>query len=298
MEPSEEQWLKFKSYLNTQKSQLKADALQDTAAEEEFQDFLVNAKEGRCYVCKKSLKTFSASSPCPHWLLRPKGVKKEHIREVLSKDGYYRTAAFLRWFANFGAHSRNINDLAEEGDANAIFHWSCSYEHRKWTFKCAKGDYKGHEGTKHEYPHYHFEMRLKGRIFIKFNDFHVPFTEEDMFWSKVNSDDSIPVKQGFGYHGSGMQDAMNVEPTDLIANLQKGQVGEEDKAVYQLDSFFFSEEGISGDLVADAIDASKKSGKTIAYHLGEMELDPNVIVSPADTIIDKSDRTKTRTKKS
>ena len=298
MSHSDEDWQRFKEKLVNQREQVNEEAVaSQREANQEFEQFIYHAEKGECYACGKSLKTFSANSPCPHWLLRPKGVKKHHILEVLKRDGYHRSAAFLRWFANFQARSRNINDLLAEGDTKAVFHWSCCFEHRKWSFKCAEGDMKGHEGTKHGCdPHYHIEIRLNGNIFVKFNDFHVPFTDEDMFWFKANSDDEFPVKQGFGIHGSGMQDAMNIEPEELIKNMRKGTENEEADAVYQVDSFIFSDEGISGDVVADAIDASKESGKTIAYHLEQANLEPKVVISPANTVPEKSERTNPRKK--
>ena len=93
-----------------------------------------------------------------------------------------------------------------------------------------------------------------------------------------------------------MQDAMNIEPEELIKNMRKGIENEEADAVYQVDSFIFSDEGISGDVVADAIDASKESGKTIAYHLEQANLEPKVVISPANTVPEKSERTNPRKK--
>lgn len=299
MEPDEEHWRKFKAHLKKQETLIKQKGEEgQERANEEHLRFLDHAGRGECYVCKKSLKTFSSQSPCLHWLLRPKGVKKQHILEILRRDGYHRSAAYLRWFANYQSLSRNINDIKEEGDLAAFFHWSCCYEHRKWTFKCSIGDKAGHSGTKHDYPHYHFEMRLTNRPFVSFNDFHVPFTDEDLFWHKANGDDDFPVKQSFWPHGSGMQDVMNADPEKLIELLQGGGENDEDDAVFQVDSFIFSEEGISGDMVADAIEASKSSGKTIAYHLGELGLNPSIIITPARTVPEISERNNPRKKKS
>lgn len=292
-------WKRYKEHLNRNKSQVIAHG--DKRREEariEYQEFLHHAKLGECYVCKKSIKTFSTKYPCPHWLLRPNGAKKQHIYDILANYGYHRSAAYIRWFANFKALSRNINDLSEEGDQTAVFHWSCCYEHIKWTFKCSKSDRTGHDGTKHEYPHFHFEMKLAGSPFIRFNDFHVPFTNEDLFWLRANEDADIPVKQSFAPHGSGMQDAMNVDPEDLINHLQRGEDSRAEDAVFQIDSFVFSEEGIPGELVEKAITASKQSGKTIAFHLKELGLKPNIIVSPIESIPDKEERTNPRKKKS
>ena len=260
-------------------------------AKREYDSFLEHTSQDHCYICKKPLKTFSKTSPCPHWLLRPHGVKKNHIFSILQLGGYHRCSSYLRWFANYEGISRNINDLLEEGDTEAYFHWTCRYKHLQWTFKCSKTDLKGHPGSQHTYPHYHFEMRLSGQIFVKFGEFHAPFNDEDLFWFRCNEDPDSPVKQTFSPHGAGMQDALNVDPEVLIETLSRGETGSEDKAVFQLDSFIFREEGISGEEIQKIINASKASGKTLAYHLKEAGLNPSVIISPARNIVDKADRT-------
>jgi len=287
----EQRWCRFKSTLRQQSHLIEGETLKNRErAEIEYRSFLDFAHRGECYICKKSVKTFSSSHPCPHWLLRPKGVKKEHVFTVLRLGGYNRSAAYLRWWANHDSLSRNINDLKEEGDLNAYFHWTCRCKHLLWTFKCARSDFEGHPTTQHNYPHYHFEMRLSGQPFIKFGDFHVPFTDEDMFWLQANDDPDSPIKQTFAPHGSGMQDALSIDPDTLLEHVATGGDYNEDKAVFQIDSFVHKEGGISGEVVQSAIEASKKTGKTIAFHLKEAGLDPRIIVSPARTVIEKSDR--------
>jgi hypothetical protein len=297
--PDDHAWRRYKEYLSSNEPEVIARAENNREkAHEEYQEFLHHAKLGECYVCKKSIKTFSPKSPCPHWLLRPSGVKKQHIHEILESRGYHRSAAYIRWFANFKALSRNINDLTEEADQAAVFHWSCRYEHIKWTFKCSQSDRTGHKGTKHGYPHFHFEMRLTGNPFVRFNDFHIPFTDEDLFWLRANEDPDIRFKQSFAPHGSGMQDAMNVDPEDLINQLQRGKDCSEDDAVFQIDSLVFREEGIPGELIENAVKASKESGKTIAFHLKELGLEPNIMITPSETIPDIEERTNPRKKPS
>lgn len=288
-------WERFRDYLSRQESRLKDSELEThTAADQEYKSFLEHIKRGACYICSKPLKTMSSKTPCAHWLLRPNGVKKKHVCEVLEKNGYHRSAAFLRWHANYKGFLRNINDLKEESDQSALFHWSCSYEHRHWTLKCALEDYKGHAGKKVEFPHYHLQMLLNGQVFIKFNDFHIRFNEEDLFWLRANLDPQSPIKQSFGPHGAGMQDAMSIDPAEIISNIAPCKDGGIEKAVYNIESIISDPDGIPSEVIQSAIDASNKSGKTIAYHLKEMGLGPKVIISPAESIPGNPDRNKTR----
>jgi len=40
---------------------------------------------------------------------------------------------------------------------------------------CAKSDYDGHGNTEEsQRPHYHFQMRIDGKRFIDYNDYHLP----------------------------------------------------------------------------------------------------------------------------
>ncbi|MBN2107639.1 MAG: hypothetical protein JW832_09435 [Deltaproteobacteria bacterium] len=289
------QWERFRNSLLSQESKLKAAELEtQAAADQEYKVFLKHIKRGECYICGKPLKTMSSGLPCSHWLLRPKGVKKHDVYKVLASTGYHRSAAFLRWHSNFKGFTRNINDLKNEGDPSALFHWSCTYEHRHWTFKCSRTDYQGHAGKKTAFPHYHFQMMLAGQVFIKFNDSHIPFTDEDLFWIRADLDPHSPIKQSFGPHGSGMQDAMNVDPASILYNTVRSKEGEIEKAVYNIESIISRPEGIPSETIQAAIDASTKSGETIAYHLKEMGLGPKIVISPAESIPENPDRNRTR----
>ena len=56
-------------------------------AEREHRDFSAAFQNGQCYLCEQPLAHFDAKQLCMHWFLRPNGVKKPHIREVLEKNG-------------------------------------------------------------------------------------------------------------------------------------------------------------------------------------------------------------------
>jgi hypothetical protein len=48
-------------------------------AQDEFNRFAENYEAGLCYLCEKPLTSFSKKLPCPHWLMKPKGFKKNDL---------------------------------------------------------------------------------------------------------------------------------------------------------------------------------------------------------------------------
>lgn len=292
----DERWLEIKKIMRADPELFEEKAKQDQVAkQEEFDDFLSYAKRGECYVCGKKLDYFDRSEPCAHWLIRPPGAKKKDIINILTEYGYHRSAAILRWFANFESAFRNINDLSGEGKEDAVFHWTCVYKGLRWTFECLESDYNGsHWGNT---PHYHVEVKINGQRFIQFSE-HVPFTDEDLFFLKANRDVDSPLKQSFGPHGAGMDDALSLEPEKILEIAKTGFFSGEDEGqgVYHSDSFVYSENGISGDQIADIIAAAKKSGRTIASHLIEAGLEPQVIISAADSVPEKAHKNNPRAK--
>jgi hypothetical protein len=167
-----------------------------------------------------------------------KGRQEKNLEVLFNSKGYFRTASYIRWVANEECFMSRINDLADEGDTDGIFHWSATYRHLKWTFWCTQSDY---QGTNADFSHFHVEMRLNGQIFIKFNDFHIPFTDKNLFDLKCNLDERSPIKQTFGSHGAGMNDAMSVPINKIISNSKIAD--DENQGTYRIETLVISEEG-------------------------------------------------------
>ncbi len=257
-------------------------------AERLYRRFTESFKKGLCDSCRNPINSFSSDSICFHWLLRPNGSKKVNIKEVLEAKGYFRSASYIRWVCNQDVHLARINDLSEEGDTQAIFHWSGQYLDTKWTFVCTSNDYHGHQGHESRFPHYHIEMRLHDRIFIRFNEFHLKFTDEDLFNLRCDLDVSCPVKHTFGPHGSGMEDALSI-PSDKI--MEGVQITDNpDEAVYHIHTILTDKKGIPGEIIQEALQRSKDSGKPVATFLRELGYSPQVCIEPIDNIPDKQDR--------
>jgi hypothetical protein len=160
---------------------------------------------------------------------------------------------------------------------------------------CKENDYLGHTGTKHsEFPHFHFAMHLDNKPFIKFNDFHIPFTDEDLFNIKCIKDNDLHIDQSFDPYGAGMSDATSM-PLETV--LQESLVTEDpENATYHIQSLISTDDGseLDMDLILEAINKSKESGKPVANFLKDLQYNRQIIVSPADSIPDKEVRSKTR----
>lgn len=248
-------------------------------------------KKEQCYLCGKDFKTISKEKPCLHWLLRQGKFKKNDFKLIYENFGYHNIASFLRWCANEEKLLSNINDLERERSARKVLSSTIKWKNIEWTFDCSENDLKGHDKSYFDYPHYHFQMRVDGKPFINFNDVHVPFSEEDLVI--LNLKKSSKVLQNFGVAGSGMQDAISVDP-DMLIDLVSPVENEED-ATYHFDTLIeMSEKPLSGEELYEIIMDAKKEGKSLTYminkRLGE-RAKIQTIITPAESVPDIAIRT-------
>jgi hypothetical protein len=296
IDPTE--WEAFSKHI---KNLPQEEILREHEAQEEenvrvYEGFMNAFSEERCDFCGKPLKSFAKNSPCLHWLLRPKGVKKNSIRDVLTERGYFRSATYVRWATNQEIFLARINDLKSEGNTDALFHWTAQYKHIKWTFWCTQNDIKGHGGKHSSMPHFHIEIRLENQVFVKFSDFHIPFTDDDLFNFQCNSDPGFPVIFDFGGRSSGMNDAMSLKPEDILESAIS--TAEPEDAIYNIQSIVMAEEGetIPMDKFLESLDKSKQSGKSVAHYLNESDLNAQIHVFPAEFVVEKVERNNPRKK--
>jgi hypothetical protein len=297
--PSNSEWADYAAHINSLPQEEIDKRMREGEEESKrlYEEFQQAFQKGVCDSCGKSLATFSKDNHCFHWLLRPKGVKKGDLEELLKQKGYFRVASYVRWVANEEAFLCRINDLVEEGDANAVFHWSATYKHIKWTFICNKSDLAGHDTAGANFPHYHIEIKLSGQSFVRFNDFHAPFSDEDLFNLKCNDDERFPIKQSFGAYGAGMKDAFSIPPEMILS--ESTATEDEDKAVYHIQTIIRAEKGqrIKGERVAEMIRRSKETGQPMAHFAREMGLNPQIVIGTPDEVPTKENRNNPRKKK-
>jgi len=260
---------------------------------EEHKRFLAAFQTQECYICGKSLSSFSKKTPCLHWLLKPKGFKKNDLSAIADRFGFFPMQTYLRWVANTQAFAKNINDLAEEGTGSKLIELTIRYQNLEWSFSCALSDYEGHQTSQHaKYPHYHVQMRIDRRPFINFSDFHVPFHEGDILSLEAKSRLPEIVKHKFP-RGEGMSEVLNDETVDVL--VAHGQaVDNEEEASLKLDTIIMADEGttINGDDLYNIMQEAKAKGVTISSLLHKLKnVKTQVIVTPGPGVVEQAPRT-------
>ncbi len=89
-------------------------------SEQEYNHFVSAFKGGNCFYCDKKLDYFDKEKPCFHWLLYPKGIKKDNLWVLLKSFGCFRLMSYLRWVANQEVSFKNINDLKIESKDSRV----------------------------------------------------------------------------------------------------------------------------------------------------------------------------------
>jgi hypothetical protein len=258
--------------------------------------FVDHYENNSCYLCGKPFKTISREEPCLHWLLRQCKFKAKDFSLIYKKYGYHNIAAFLRWTANQERLLSNINDLDAERSERKLISYTIKWKNIEWTFDCGKSDFTGHIGTKIEYPHYHFQMRIDGKQFINFNDHHLPFSNEDLLVLNLKeSNQNFHVD--FGAIGSGMQDAVSLDPEIAIEHMSSS---DEEDATYHLSTIIdASENPITGEEINEIMEEAKRTNRSFSYVAQKKLANRAVvktIISPADSIPDIASRTEHKTR--
>ncbi|MDO4947358.1 MAG: hypothetical protein Q4E52_07245 [Fibrobacter sp.] len=264
--------------------------LQRVQVELEHSQFHAAYKKELCYLCGDSFENVDETKPCLHIFLRRKMFKKGLYEQVLKNFQYFQVASYLRWVSNEETPFRNVNDLNDERAENKIFNETIAWKNIEWTFDCSQSDFDGHKDSENgKNPHWHFQMKMDGHIFIKFNDYHIDFKEKDLItFGLVHQG---VAKHSFGGAGAGLQEIMDFaedNPKDFLDNSMSARECE-DKAVARIQTIVSAPPGqtISGGQIAQAFELSKKTGKTLVACLCEVlnnKCSTSVVVSPHEGV--------------
>jgi hypothetical protein len=247
---------------------------------------------GDCYLCESQLSSFDRKVPCLHWLLRPKGFAKKDLALIGAKYGVFQIQSYLRWVANEEARASNINDLVDEFPAGQVIGLTIRYGNLEWSISCRESDYMGHPNAKYgNRPHYHFQMRIDGRPFINYNDFHLDLHKMDVINIAAMRTDPERLRARWSF-GHGMQDVLSPEN---LEHLISSPVGDEDdeNAPLKLDTFIIADEGttISGEAIYEMIQKAKAEGTTVASLAKTLpNVSTTVIVSPGRGVVEAAPR--------
>jgi hypothetical protein len=153
-------------------------------------------------------------------------------------------------------------------------------------------------GGNSNFPHYHFQMRIDNKQFINFGQHHIPFSEKDLFNLDLLQQKPEIIRHSFGSGGSGMQEAVELDPDDILKHTTLTE-NEEDAMYHMQTTVMAKDEPLKGDDLKAMFEESRNTGKPIASlvnkYLGE-NAEIQTVISPVDAIPDIAKRTGRRKK--
>jgi hypothetical protein len=279
----------------------KQNRLQIGNTEKVYKEFITALDRNKCFLCGLNMDKFVENEPCFHWFTYPPGIKKKFFRDYFKNPiSYFRLECYLRWLANTESPIRNINDLKDETSTNSYLETTIKYKNIEWAFSVGFTDKEGHDNSQFgDDPHYHIQMKVDDRIFIKFKDFHIKFSDDDLFYMELmrQAGDKIVTTRSHG-HGIGMignQDDLKFidEHMTLTENEENG--------TFSRQTSIEAPEGqtIPGELIYEAIMESKITKKPVGYILRNKLKDAKIItvISPGQGVPQMSRRSRKKVRK-
>ncbi len=208
-----------------------------------FNEFKSDFKKGICNTCGESINSFNLNKFCHHWFLKPQGLKKKNFEKFLKEPiGFFHLETFFRWVANIENPIKAINDLQCEKIGNKLKVVTIKFREIEWTLNYGETDLKGHSTSIHtNFPHFHLQMTYKGKRFIDFGDFHIPFSKDDL--EQFNLSLQYPDLLDFRFrNGEGMSQIENLKDFADIEKYLK-PTSHSDNAVLNVKSFLMIPKG-------------------------------------------------------
>ena len=237
-----------------------------------YNEFKIAHINGMCSLCNESLNKFVSYKPCFHWFLRPNGIKKKHFNKYLSTPiGYFRFECYLRWMANLDKPLRNINDLKSEMSQGKEIEYTIKYKNIEWSVSIGKSDRLGHINSQNAYfPHFHIQMIHNHQPFIRFNDYHIPLSDEDIFMFQVIEEASDKIDLRRDLYGQGMSIIEDKEMLEKLDRLMT-RTDNAEKGTFDITTIFKMPEGETIDvmLLNNIEKESKESGIPIRHLLNQ-----------------------------
>jgi hypothetical protein len=264
-------------------------------AAEQHKQFTEAFKAGRCSFCGDALTAFDPAKPCRHWLLKPEGVRKEHIEEIATLFSWSVLENYVRWLANEEAFAKNINDLADEGTGK-LLELTVKYKNLEWSFSCGASDLVGHDsgGEHSKLPHWHFQMYVDGKPFVRYNDFHIPLSEADAGFLEFMRRNPGKVQRRLA-GGAGMNEVFDESMLEQLVTIGRSGTTDEEAegAPIKLDTIVMAEPGkaINGEDIYKLIQEAKAEGVTVTSKLrGLKDVSVQTFVSPGPGVVRQAPR--------
>mgnify|MGYP003604911664 CR=1 FL=1 len=244
-----------------------------------YEDFISNLKIGKCFLCGMNMNSFKTSAPCFHWFTYPKGIRKKHFETYLTKPlGFFQLDSYFRWLANSETFLTNINDLKDETSKTSYLESTFKYKNIEWAFSIGKTDLEGHQSARvGAEPHYHIQMKVNNLIFLKFNDFHIPFNDNDLFMIEFQNQmgDKLIKHDSYSAGISVLEDEELMEELDNIMVRSDN----ESTAPFNRQSIIMAPEGeaISGEIIQQALAESHRTKQPISKVIQKLMKNVKVI---------------------
>jgi len=229
------------------------------ANEKMYEEFKHAYSKGCCSLCGNKLDYFYPSEFCFHWFLRPTGIKKKDFNDYLSEPiGHFKLESYFRWMATLDKFLKNINDIKSEMSNSKLKEVTIKYKNIEWALNYGKSDLEGHEGSQNaNFPHFHLQMLIDGQPFIRFNDFHIPFSKSDLFDIRLmkEANDLIDFQHSQGPGMSVLEDPELLTELDKISTVSESM----ETALFQNHTMVSMPDGktMSGDKIAEIVEESK-----------------------------------------
>jgi hypothetical protein len=253
-----------------------------------YDEFIEGLEKGICFLCKRGMNEFIPNKPCFHWFTYPKRIKKKFFKNYLINSiGFFRLDSYFRWLANTEKLVGNINDLKMESSDNAYIETTYKYKNIEWAFSVGNTDLEGHANSKTgKAPHYHIQMKVDGNIFLKFNDYHIPFSDADLFNIEMlrQAPDKIKLGHSFGTGMSILEDKETFKMFDDAMSI----TDDPENASFNRQTIIQAPQGqlISGELIQKAMEESKITKEPIGKIMQRLMSDAKftTVISPGDGI--------------
>lgn len=233
--------------------------LQET--EEMFNDFQEAFKKDCCALCGNKLDYFNEFESCFHWFTKPNGIKKKHFKDYLSEPiGYFNLESYFRWMSSLLNPLKNINDLSDEMTKSKLREVTIKFRNIEWSLNYGQTDLDGHKGSKNgDFPHFYIQMTIDNRPFLRFNDFHIPFSKADLFNFQLMKEaaDLVDFRHT---HGEGMSFIENPENLKELDKIMK-TTEDESNALFDTSSMITMPEGktMSGEVLEKIFAESRET---------------------------------------
>jgi ssDNA-binding Zn-finger/Zn-ribbon topoisomerase 1 len=261
-----------------------------------YNEFKAAYKKGICSLCGKPMNSFEEDKPCFHWFLKPDGIKKKHFKKYLSTPiGFFRFDSYIRWIANIEEPFKNINDLQSEKNPAKVSEYTVKYNDIEWSINIGQKDRHGHLNSKNaNFPHFHLQMKAGNNVFLRFNDFHIPLSDEDIFTFRAieEASDKVVWRNTFG---EGISILENEESIEQLDKLMK-RTDDIKNATFNTSSMIELPEGvtISDEMLNKMIEESKESEIPLRHIVKKYYPESNIIteIRPGDGVPKISKRKK------